>query len=124
MQTSTRTNITTSARDSDSRYGFRDVLESRAADILQPDIGNTGGLLEARKIAAMAEAYGMKVQPHICASALSTAVGMHLSATLPNFYIQEHFPYWSRIAGHVEVLENPIEPSVKSGYLPVFGGPG
>ncbi len=107
-----------------SRYGFRDILESRAADILQPDIGNTGGLMEARKIAAMAEAYSVKVQPHICASALSTAVGMHLSATLPNFYIQEHFPYWSRIPGHVDVLEDPIEPRVKNGYLHVLDAPG
>ncbi|PZU91070.1 MAG: epimerase [Chelatococcus sp.] len=107
-----------------SRYGFRDVLESRAADILQPDIGNTGGLMEARKIAAMAEAYSMKVQPHICASALSTAVGMHFSASIPNFYIQEHFPYWARIPGHVEVLENPIEPSVRDGFIPVGDQPG
>lgn len=107
-----------------SRYGFRDILESRAADILQPDIGNTGGLLEARKIAAMAEAYGMKVQPHICASALSTAVGMHFSASIANFYIQEHFPYWARIPGHVEVLENPIEASVKDGVIPVCDAPG
>lgn len=107
-----------------SRYGFRDVLESRAADILQPDIGNTGGLMEARKIADMAEAYGMKVQPHICASALSTAVGMHFSAATPNFYIQEHFPYWARIPGHVEVLEDPIEPSVRNGFIPVSDAPG
>src|SRR5690606_7839098 len=57
-----------------TRYGFRDILETRAVDILQPDISNTGGLLEACKIAAMAEAYSLKVQPHICASALSTAV--------------------------------------------------
>ncbi|MXQ10546.1 mandelate racemase/muconate lactonizing enzyme family protein [Microvirga makkahensis] len=107
-----------------SRYGFRDVLESRAADILQPDIGNTGGLLEARKIAAMAEAYSMKVQPHICASALSTAVGMHFSASIPNFYIQEHFPYWGRIPGHVDVLEDPIESSVREGFIPVKDAPG
>ena len=107
-----------------SRYGFRDVLESRAADILQPDIGNTGGLLEARKIAAMAEAYSMKVQPHICASALSTAVGMHFSVSLPNFYIQEHFPYWARIPGHVEVLEDPIESHVRDGHISARDAPG
>jgi galactonate dehydratase len=107
-----------------TRYGFRDVLESRAVDILQPDIGNTGGLLEARKIAAMAEAYSVKVQPHICASALSTAVGMHFSASIPNFYIQEHFPYWDRIPGHIEVLEDPIEPTVKNGVIPIRDSPG
>lgn len=107
-----------------TRYGFRDILETRAVDILQPDIGNTGGLLEARKIAAMAEAYSLKVQPHICASALSTAVGMHFSASIPNFYIEEHFPYWDRIPGHIEVLEDPIEPTVKNGVIPVRDSPG
>jgi galactonate dehydratase len=107
-----------------TRYGFRDIMESRAADILQPDIGNTGGIFEAKKIAAMAEAYSLKVQPHICASALSTAVGMHFSASIPNFYIQEHFPYWSRIQGHFDVLENPLEPSVRDGYIPVLDAPG
>ena len=100
------------------------MLEGRAVDILQPDIGNTGGLLEARKIAAMAEAYSMKVQPHVCASALSTAVAMHFSASIPNFYIQEHFPYWDRTAGYTEVLENPIEPTVVNGFIPVQDAPG
>ncbi len=107
-----------------SRYGFRDVLEARAADIVQPDIGNTGGLMEARRIAAMAEAYGLKVQPHICASALSTAVGMHFSAAIPNFYWQEHFPYWARIPGHVEVLADPVEDTVAGGAIPVNDRPG
>ncbi|MDK3018807.1 mandelate racemase/muconate lactonizing enzyme family protein [Pseudodonghicola flavimaris] len=107
-----------------SRYGFRDVLEARAADILQPDVGNTGGLMEARRIAAMAEAYGLKVQPHICASALSTAVGMHFSAAVPNFYWQEHFPYWARIPGHVDVIDDPVEDTVKNGVIPVNDRPG
>ena len=72
----------------------------------------------------MAEAYSIKVQPHVCASALSTVIGMHFSAALPNFYIQEHFPYWDRIAGYTEVLENPIEPQVKNGFIPVSEAPG
>lgn len=107
-----------------SRYGFRDVLEARAVDILQPDIGNTGGLMEARRVAAMAEAYGLKVQPHICASALSTAVGMHFSASIPNFYWQEHFPYWARIPGHVDVILDPVEERVRDGTIPVDDRPG
>jgi galactonate dehydratase len=107
-----------------TRYGFRDLLQDRSVDILQPDIGNTGGLLEARKIAAMAEAYSIKVQPHVCASALSTAIAMHFSASIPNFYIQEHFPYWDRIAGYTEVLENPIEKTVSGGFIPVSDAPG
>jgi len=107
-----------------TRYGFRDVLESRAVDILQPDIANTGGLMEARRIAAMAEAYSLKVQPHICASAVSTAVGMHFSASIPNFYIQEHFPYWARIPGHVDIVDDPVEETVAGGTIPVNARPG
>jgi galactonate dehydratase len=107
-----------------SRYAFRDVLEARAADILQPDIGNTGGLAEARRIAAMAEAYSLKVQPHVCASAVSTAAAMHLSAALPNFCIQEHFPYWARIPGHVEIAADPVEEAVAGGVIPIDDRPG
>lgn len=107
-----------------ARSGFRDLIESRAVAIVQPDLGNTGGIWEGRKIAAMAETYGVKVQPHICASSLSTAIAAHFSASLPNFYVQEHFPYWSRISGHVEVLRNPWEPHVSNGHLPIDDAPG
>ncbi|WP_128292256.1 mandelate racemase/muconate lactonizing enzyme family protein [Afifella aestuarii] len=106
------------------RQGFRDLLESRSVAILQPDLGNTGGIWEARKIAAMAEAYGLKVQPHICASSLSTAIGAHFSASIPSFYVQEHFPYWARVPGYVEVLQDPLEPRVQNGRLPVDDRPG
>jgi galactonate dehydratase len=63
-----------------TRYGFRPVLESRAADILQPDIGNTGGIMETKKIAAMAEAFSIRIQPHISASPVSTAAALQIDA--------------------------------------------
>jgi galactonate dehydratase len=106
------------------RAGFRDLLETRTVSILQPDIGNTGGLSEARKIAAMGEAYCLKVQPHVCGSSLATAVAMHFSASIPNFYVQEHFPYWGRVPGFIEVAKNPIEPKVRDGRMPVLDEPG
>ena len=92
--------------------------------MLRPDLIQVGGLLEGKKIAAMAEAYGLKVQPHICASSLSTAIGAHFSAAIPNFYIQEHFPYWDRIPGHVEVLMDPLETRVANGRIPIDDAPG
>jgi len=107
-----------------SRYGFRDLLESRTMSILQPDLCNTGGIGEARKIANAAETYSVKVQPHICGSALATAIGMHFSATIPNFYIQEHFPYNHRTKGFVDVLADPLEPKVRNGVIPVLDAPG
>lgn len=59
-----------------TRYGFRRILELHAADVLQPDIGATGGILETKKIAAMAGADNMRVQPHNCASPVSTAAAL------------------------------------------------
>ncbi|WP_414832676.1 mandelate racemase/muconate lactonizing enzyme family protein [Afifella sp. YEN Y35] len=104
--------------------GFRDLLETRSVGILQPDIGNVGGFAEAFKVAALGEAYGLKVQPHVCASSLGASVGAHLSACIRNFYIQEHFPYWSTIPGYVEVANEPFETCARNGVLPVPEGPG
>ncbi|CAO3456146.1 Gluconate dehydratase (EC 4.2.1.39) [Azospirillum argentinense] len=106
------------------RYGFRDLLERRAVGILQPDIGNTGGFAEAHKIAAMADAYGVKVQPHVCGSSVAASIATHLSAVIPNFYVQEHFPYWARIPGWIEVATEPFETRLKNGALQIPDGPG
>ncbi|TWA84747.1 galactonate dehydratase [Azospirillum brasilense] len=106
------------------RYGFRDLLERRAVGILQPDIGNTGGFAETHKIAAMADAYGVKVQPHVCGSSIAASIATHLSAVIPNFYVQEHFPYWARIPGWIEVATEPFESRLKNGALQIPDGPG
>ena len=82
-----------------TRHGFRKVFEAQAADIVQPDVGNTGGIMEAKKIAAMAEAYGMRVAPHNCASALSTAASLQVSACIANFMTLEIYPYFPERPG-------------------------
>jgi galactonate dehydratase len=105
-----------------TRYGFRRVLELHAADIVQPDVGNTGGIMEAKKIAAMAEAYNMRVQPHTCASPVSTAAALQLDACIPNFLIQELYPY--RIPEHYAIVDHAPELDVKDGYLPIPDLPG
>ncbi len=105
-----------------TRYGFRRVLELQAADILQPDIGNTGGIMEVKKIAAMAEVYNMRVQPHICASPVSTAAALQLDACIPNFIIQELYPY--RIPEHFEIVDHAPELDIKNGFLPIPDKPG
>ncbi len=107
-----------------TRYGFRRVFDSVAADIVQPDIGNTGGVLETKKIAAMAEAYNMRFAPHNCASALSTAVSLNLSVNIPNFMTLEIYPYFSRHPAYVEVLDHPPEDDIRDGYLEVSDRPG
>jgi len=105
-----------------TRYGFRPVMEQRAADILQPDIGNTGGIMEAKKIAAMAETYSMRIQPHVCASPVSTAAALQLDACIPNFIIQELYPY--RAPGHFAVVDHAPELDVRGGHLPIPTRPG
>jgi galactonate dehydratase len=105
-----------------TRYGFRRILELHAADVLQPDIGNTGGIMEAKKIAAMAEAYNMRIQPHNCASPVSTAASLQLDACIPNFLIQELYPY--RVPEHFQIVDQAPEREVKNGFLPISDRPG
>jgi galactonate dehydratase len=105
-----------------TRYGFRPILESGAADILQPDIGNTGGIMETKKIAAMAEAYNLRVQPHICASPLSTAAALQLDACIANFMIQELYPY--RPPELFRLVDAAPEYEVRNGIMPIPDRPG
>ena len=105
-----------------TRYGFKRVLELHAADILQPDIGYVGGLMEAKKIAAMGEAYSMKMQPHLISeSPVSTAVALQFDACITNFYIHEHY---YRDPAHYELAEPVPDLDFADGYLPIPDRPG
>ena len=105
-----------------TRYGFRRILELHAADILQPDIGTVGGIFETKKIAAMAEAYNMRMQPHNCASPVSTAAALQLDACITNFLIQELYPY--RIPEHYQLVDHAPELDVRQGFVPISDRPG
>jgi galactonate dehydratase len=107
-----------------TRHGFRKVFEPHAADIVQPDVGNTGGIMEVKKIAAMAEAYNMRVAPHNCASALSTAASLQIAACIANFMTQEIYPYFPDQPGYVQVLKDSPEDVIAKSYLEVPSGPG
>ena len=72
-----------------TRHGFREVFEKLACHIIQPDLCHCGGLWEARKIAAMAEAYGMGVAPHNPLGPVANAAALHFALATPNFLIQE-----------------------------------
>jgi galactonate dehydratase len=76
-----------------TRYGFRPYIEGQVLDILQPDIGLAGGISETKRIAAHAETYNLHLQPHNCAGPVATAAALQLDACIPNFIIQEIFPY-------------------------------
>jgi galactonate dehydratase len=107
-----------------TRHGFRKVFETLAADIVQPDVGNTGGIMEAKKIAAMAEAYNMLVAPHNCGSSLATAASLQLSASIANLMTLEIYPYFPERPGYVQLLENPPEERIRDGFVEVQQDPG
>ncbi|MBC8230049.1 mandelate racemase/muconate lactonizing enzyme family protein [bacterium] len=79
------------------RRAFREIIERQAVDVLQPDVKWTGGILEAKKIAAWSETYQISIAPHNNSGPVATAASAHLSATLPNFLILEtpsQIPEW------------------------------
>jgi len=72
-----------------SRWDFKPFFESGAVDIIQPDLSHAGGILEVRKIAAMAEAYDVAVAPHCPLGPLALAACLQVAAVAPNVAIQE-----------------------------------
>src|SRR3954451_3287314 len=66
-----------------TRYGFRDLLVSRAVDIIQPDTCAAGGLSECKKIADMSEAFGIRYNPHVWGTGIAIAASLQLLALLP-----------------------------------------
>lgn len=72
-----------------TRWGFKQLLADGYVDIIQPDLSHTGGILEGKKIAAMAEAYDVAVAPHCPLGPMTLASSIHLDASTPNFIIQE-----------------------------------
>ena len=73
-----------------TRWGFRPYLENGSLSVIQPDVGNCGGITECRKICDMAHTYDVSVQTHTCNSPISVAVALQLEAAIPNFIIHEH----------------------------------
>jgi galactonate dehydratase len=73
-----------------TKWGFREVLEKQAAAILQPDLSHAGGILECKKIAAMAECYYAAIAPHCPLGPIALAACLQLDACIPNFLVQEH----------------------------------
>jgi galactonate dehydratase len=73
-----------------TRWGYRELLEVGAVDIVQPDVTQCGGLLESRRVADLAARYGVSFAPHCPRGPVATAVGLQLAVTTPNFLILEY----------------------------------
>jgi galactonate dehydratase len=73
-----------------TKWEFRPVLEAGAAAVVQPDLSHAGGIVEGKKIAALAECHYASVAPHCPLGPIALAACLHLDAAIPNFLIQEH----------------------------------
>jgi galactonate dehydratase len=101
-----------------TKWGFREILEKRAATIVQPDICYAGGITELRLIAGMAEAYYTPVAPHNPQGPCSLAASMQIAACIPNFLAQERGDN-----EYSDLLAKPL-PAVKNGHRPILTDPG
>ncbi len=104
-----------------TRWGFRDLLETEAAGIVMLDVAWCGGISEARKIAAMAEAWHLPIAPHDCTGPVVLAASTHLSLNATNGLVQESVRAYRR--GWYGDLVT-IVPPVEDGYITVPPGPG
>ena len=89
-----------------AKWEFHRVLEAGAAAILQPALGRSGGILETKKIAAIAEAYYAQIAPHLYCGPIEALANITLAACIPNFLILEAIRDFSGF--HAELLTEPI----------------
>ncbi len=95
-----------------TRHQFRPLFEQQACHVVQPDLCHCGGLLEGKKIAAMAEAYYMGVAPHNPLGPIANAAALHFGLSTPNFLIQEDM--LTDVPWRWEVVEHSLE--TRDGY--------
>ena len=103
------------------RWGFRPFLEQHALNVIQPDLCNTGGITEGKKICDMAHVYDAGVQLHVCGAPRSNAAAMHLETVIPNFIIHETHEY-SIVPENIGLCKYDYQP--ENGYLKVPELPG
>jgi galactonate dehydratase len=103
-----------------TRHQFRPLFEKSACHVIQPDLCHCGGLWEARKIAAMAEVYGMGVAPHNPLGPVANAAALHFALSTPNFLIQEDM--LSDVPWRWDVVKHSLE--TKEGHWLPTSAPG
>ena len=103
-----------------TKYEFARLLQAGAASILQMALGRVGGILEAKKIAGMAEAHYAQIAPHLYCGPIEGAANIQISTCSPNFLILESIQTWDGF--HAEILKRPI--TWEDGYVIPPTGPG
>jgi len=93
-----------------SRYDYRRFFELRCGDFIQPDVSHAGGIMEVKKIAAMAEMYHIPICPHNPSGPVANAATLQLAACLPNFYLLETMfsdvPYRSEVTNEKVIFQD------------------
>ena len=90
-----------------TKYEFSKVIEKKAASIIQFNLGRVGGILEAKKIAAIAEAHGVQIAPHLYCGPIVGAANIQISTCIPNFLILECIKKMDGF--YNEILKKPIQ---------------
>ena len=102
-----------------AKFQFNDLLRQQAADIIQPDVCVCGGLMEMKKIAAIAEGHDVVVAPHNPMGPLAGAINLHFAASTTNFLVLEYRAHdkglwrelvkdpWTPVDGHLEIPDTP-----------------
>ncbi|NKB68034.1 MAG: mandelate racemase/muconate lactonizing enzyme family protein [Candidatus Latescibacteria bacterium] len=118
VKASTRTPICT-GENFYTRFGFRELIQAQAADIVSPDLAKAGGLLEGRRIADLADMYYMPLAPHNICGPVGTFAACHVCAAVPNFLVLEFHhldePFWENLVvegplildGHIDMGQRP-----------------
>jgi len=100
-----------------TRFAYRDFFRRGHADVVQPDLGHAGGLLEGRAIATLAESEGVAIAPHTGNSPIITAASLHLAAVSPNALIQETFEEFDHPTMRKDLFDGVPIPT--DGMLPI-----
>ncbi|SDB91914.1 mandelate racemase/muconate lactonizing enzyme family protein [Paraburkholderia lycopersici] len=103
-----------------TKYEFHKLLQAGGASILQMNVARVGGLLEAKKIASLAEVHYAQIAPHLYNGPVGAAASIQLAACTPNFLIQESIGTWDGF--HAQVLKQPIR--WEDGYIIPSKAPG
>lgn len=108
------------------RWAFKDLLHDGGVDIIQPDLSHAGGILECRKIAAMAEAYDVAVAPHCPLGPIALAACLQLDFCTPNAFIQEQSLgiHYNQGSDLLTYLTDPRVFEYRSGYVSRPTAPG
>ena len=109
-----------------TRWGFKGVLTSGYVDVVQPDLSHAGGILEVRKISAMAETFDIAVAPHCPLGPIALAASLQLDACAPNAFIQEQSLgiHYNEGSDPLDYLKDPTVFAYERGYVAVPKGPG